>query len=543
VTATAMGGDPDDTESWPPPRARISRTTIAVLSLHNLPKKRERRPRYDGSREASHSFHPELSGTTAPPDNSPDPSLPGLVFSLHAIGGFHLISNTLPLPAIGETRVAISPRDNGMNATFGGEEVHCVAAEPNAVFLRLGVMDGRQEVACDTVVLGRLRPGYRTLQLRSSLGTRIELAYLLVHVSFSRETHIWATPKQQVKTLQEQSEAVLLLQKRMQGMEGAVDDPDDVFLPSDVHAFDGFEETASRIIFPYSDTMAHLADEPPPQHVTILASGEVASEPKPILLGGTWKASDLKGKSDKQLQQLCRAHGVRLTQTGAREAVYAALVGKERDLTLCDAALMTFPMAQSMPIVAAKEHLTKSPNSNFVWSRTDGSTAVVHCWPIKYNATFRAAFDVFDHNPDSDVFAAGKVSEFRQAMRRLFGSAADRVPLLYVRKTTHNPSLVLIGGRESLIGFLRARPDVMRAMNILVLLSDGFRTAITIRGANTSTKKITLPEAGTSVIYVKTGYEVMAISKSFSLFAAECELGRPLVLRSDLLKKLSTERA
>ena len=84
---------------------------------------------------------------------------------------------------------------NGLNAAFG-QVVYCAAAEPLATFLRVSVMDGMQERAFSTAVLGRLRGGYRVLQMRCPLGTRIECCYLFVHVSFSIKPNLWATTRQ-----------------------------------------------------------------------------------------------------------------------------------------------------------------------------------------------------------------------------------------------------------------------------------------------------------------------------------------------------------
>ena len=56
--------------------------------------------------------------------------------------------------------------------------------------------DDGEEVAYETAVLGRLRRGYRVLLLRSSLGTRIELCYLFVHVYFGQVINLWPTPRQ-----------------------------------------------------------------------------------------------------------------------------------------------------------------------------------------------------------------------------------------------------------------------------------------------------------------------------------------------------------
>ena len=85
--------------------------------------------------------------------------------------------------------------DCGMNA-IEQESLHCVAAEPHATFLRVGVLEGKVERAYESMVLGRLRRGYRVIQLRGSLGTRIELNYLFVLVSFGTEVNVWMTPTQ-----------------------------------------------------------------------------------------------------------------------------------------------------------------------------------------------------------------------------------------------------------------------------------------------------------------------------------------------------------
>jgi hypothetical protein len=161
----------------------------------------EQRPHYDGRRVACHRYHPELSGAAAPPANLP-PSTPAIVVSLHPIGGFCAVSHTLPLPESIETEVKVVAADgsaNGMCATFG-KKIHCVAAEPDATFLRVGVTDGRDEVAFVTAVLQRLRRGYRVLLMRSLLGTRIELCYLFVRTSFGSIHNEWSTPRQLTMT-------------------------------------------------------------------------------------------------------------------------------------------------------------------------------------------------------------------------------------------------------------------------------------------------------------------------------------------------------
>jgi hypothetical protein len=86
-------------------------------------------------------------------------------------------------------------KGNGMNAALN-ERVHCVAAEPHTTFLRIRVTDGGEEVAYEVVVLGRLLSGYRVLQLRSMLGTRIELCHLFVRIVATSVLNLWSTDQE-----------------------------------------------------------------------------------------------------------------------------------------------------------------------------------------------------------------------------------------------------------------------------------------------------------------------------------------------------------
>ena len=201
-----------DESYWPPPRDVLHCTTIQMLSLHNLPKRGERRPRLSGSRMACHSYHPELSGTPAAP-NSLAVSSPGISVTLHPIGGFCAVSTTLPLARQQSIETEFwmpATEPNGMNALFG-QTIHCTAAEPHATFLRVAATDGRHEVAYETAVLGRLRRGFRVLQMRGSLGTRIELCYLLVKITFRAEANLFATPRQlRISSMQQREENLKL---------------------------------------------------------------------------------------------------------------------------------------------------------------------------------------------------------------------------------------------------------------------------------------------------------------------------------------------
>mmetsp|Transcript_14795 Transcript_14795/g.39537 ORF Transcript_14795/g.39537 Transcript_14795/m.39537 type:complete len:1181 (+) Transcript_14795:3770-7312(+) len=207
----------DEDNYWPFPREQLHRMSIRILSLHGLPKRGEQRPHL---KDAWHAYHRELSGKFTPPNHLKQ-SAPELHFSIHPIGGFCAISSTLPVPPQNiETEISLSPRDNGMNAEFG-DVVHCVVAEPHAVFLHVTVIDHlrRSEVAYTSAVLGRLRHGYRVLCLRSMLGTRIELCCLFVHVSVGCEESVWATPRHQRHQLRQQCRVTLALRERLTELE------------------------------------------------------------------------------------------------------------------------------------------------------------------------------------------------------------------------------------------------------------------------------------------------------------------------------------
>jgi len=311
-----------------------------------------------------------------------------------------------------------------------------------------------------------------------------------------------------------------------------------------VHVYDGFHETCSRIVFPYADKMMHLASQRPPIHMTILASGAIRNDAAPLYLGGAWKDSELESKTDKELADISKEHTAQQELPTHREELIEALVGTDRDPSLRDSALMAHTSVQTMQPAAAAAHLGISPNGNFVWPRDDGTIAVVHCWRAKYNDTFRTAFNCSKTNPDKSVFSPRMVTEFRQAMRAVFGPAADSISLVYARKTARNPHLVLVGTQEALLEFLRSRSDVVSALGIVEVTADGFLAKVSIEGKSKRwTKRFAIAEQGRSVIYVKEGFESYCCSKPLFLFNADCQFGPEISKRSDLMYKLSDEHS
>jgi len=190
---------------WPPPRERLKRLSIEVISLHNLPKRQEHRPRFNGSRGKCHDYVHELSGPIVAPNNS-EPDSPSLAISLHPIGGFCGVSKVLPPPMNMSTSMTTSAvQGKGLNAQFL-ETVHCFAAEPSTTVFRVEVKCSTQ-LAYETAVLGRLRCGYRIFQLRGLYGTRIELCYLFVRITMGTTINLWNSPRQaQILALRREKE-------------------------------------------------------------------------------------------------------------------------------------------------------------------------------------------------------------------------------------------------------------------------------------------------------------------------------------------------
>ena len=115
----------------------------------------------------------------------------------------------------------------GLAAHFE-QRIHCLAAEPKQTVLRIGVLDGELEVAHATVLLGALRSGYRSIQLRSRQGTLIELCHLLVHVAEGTEPNLWSSADElrnqlssQQALIEEQAAQLVAKEARIHALEAA----------------------------------------------------------------------------------------------------------------------------------------------------------------------------------------------------------------------------------------------------------------------------------------------------------------------------------
>jgi len=194
---------------WPVGSTSVHCTTLRVLSLHHLPTRDECRPLLTA--ESHHSYEPALSGAAIPPSGSrANVSSPAVRIELHAIGGHCCVSSTLPPTRHASRHHTTRPADgNGFNPAFD-ERVYCLAAEPRTTVLRLLVEDAGSVAAYETLILGAMRPGYRSIPLRSRLGTPIHKCSVFVHISHSVEDHLPATVSE-LQDLVEQLRAELLV--------------------------------------------------------------------------------------------------------------------------------------------------------------------------------------------------------------------------------------------------------------------------------------------------------------------------------------------
>ncbi len=200
------------------------------------------------------------------------------------------------------------------------------------------------------------------------------------------------------------------------------------------------------------------------------------------------------------------------------------------DAQQAERALCFFPFAQSMSADHAAEHINRDPNRNFVWERDDGTYAVAHCWPIKYNAKWKQDFVYSEgKNPDITTFDPRAVAEIQTAMVKLFGVKAERVPFVYGRQEKMNAMPVLIGRPEDVIAYLRSHPRLSNALGILKLLPSGFIGRIVDGAGLVRYKTVAMatgPHTDPVVVYVKQGWESMPMTKPLSLFSEDCVLGR-----------------
>ena len=279
---------------------------------------------------------------------------------------------------------------------------------------------------------------------------------------------------------------------------------------SDVMAFDGFEEEASRMVFHYGDNFQHLPNNPIGR--TYLPSGVAENEPKNLPIRPIDEAPDkAKGEEDmteKQMADKLKTRG-----------------------------LVSYPFAQSMPLSRGRE-IIEEVGDAYVYERPNGTIGLSQIWPIKVNDAFFKQFTVaYGTNPNPKVFQPQAVGEFKRSIDRLFGEGATRKhPVLFAQNKKRNKLPIFKGNSDALQAFLRASPKVCDDMNIAKLYPGGFVSIISIGGnpakgeppKKNNYKNFDFTPGIEYVLYTKQGYESMACIKGYFQFETDCTLGKRL---------------
>jgi len=196
-------------------------------------------------------------------------------------------------------------------------------------------------------------------------------------------------------------------------------------------------------------------------------------------------------------------------------------------------------MEDSLPNNNSSPHILRE--TAFVWSREDGTNALVQTWPTNLNEQFRKTFTISEGtNPAPEKFQPQAVSEFQEAMVRLFGPAAARCPVLFCHKKTVNTSPAVVGSSEEVLAHIKEHPTLMQELAILSIDSDGPGfTADGISGDGAKFEKhFTLTPAEQYVVYRKAGWDTMGCAKPLHQFIRDADLHEHPTLLKDTSEKL-----
>jgi len=196
--------------------------------------------------------------------------------------------------------------------------------------------------------------------------------------------------------------------------------------------------------------------------------------------------------------------------------------------------LIAYAYPQSLP----DEHVEAHRGTPWVWTRPDGSHALVQTWPTQYNNIFKQKFNPQQQNPDPTKFDEAAVSEFQQCLVEMFSQQdVDEIGIKYCHSETINDKAAYVGSAEALISFLTEHPEVRNEMDILQMGATldgpdahGFICRYVDGKGRTGTKGFSMNPACNYVLYTKKGWETMACIKLFEHFEREADLTQPGVL-------------
>ena len=242
-----------------------------------------------------------------------------------------------------------------------------------------------------------------------------------------------------------------------------------------VRVYHGFTEHTYRLVFPFEDRFA--PDKP---HLfTIVPSGIVEN------------SKVLEPQKEK----------------GLIAFAYPQSIADE---------LTWLPVGQQ-PGSTVESSAAKNGNNNclrdtaFIWRRQDNTNALVQTWPTNLNEKFRQDFEISEGpNPDSAKFQHQAVSEFKEAMVKLFGPTAASCPILFCHKQLASTSPAVVGLGEEVLAHIKEHPDLMRELAIASIDSDslGFVADGTNGKGQKFEKHFRLTPREKCVVYRKVGWEI-----------------------------------
>lgn len=184
--------------------------------------------------------------------------------------------------------------------------------------------------------------------------------------------------------------------------------------------------------------------------------------------------------------------------------------------------------------VATAEELLKTP---FVWKRADGSTALVQTWPTKFNDKFKSDFKTFEKNPNPKDFNPKAVEEFQTAIKAMFGESFDDEEGIFkfCHKQTKNDNPVYVGKAEDIMKKLvgEGNEELRKKFEIDSTGLDpdadksdplGFTATYTDGKGNTGVKCLSMAPDTMYTLYIKKGWETMAMVKTLEQFQQDCVL-------------------
>jgi len=260
-----------------------------------------------------------------------------------------------------------------------------------------------------------------------------------------------------------------------------------------VRVYPGFTEHAYRLVFPFEDNFAPKA----PRVLTVMPSGVVETN---VILKPKKEAALIAFTYPQSMPNEFVDHAVEYEEEG-----HEGCTETRRPKTLRETA--------------------------FIWSRQNGTNALVQTWPTSVNKKFQESFEISKgKNPDTKKYEPQAVSEFQECMKRMFGDEATHPEIWFCHKETVNTAPAVSGVAENVLKHIKEDPELMRKLAILSVDIEGlgFVSDCTDGNGKKSVKHFTMTAGEHCVVYSKAGWLTMGCTKPLEQFLRDCDLHEPV---------------